>query len=180
MTPAALKKVSAEAKAAEHSGSSNLSVHGRSLLGSVGHRLRCAFRRLHAWGGVVYPRLGQGLGAFRNILNGPRRSYTTCIVVQSLTIGQFYPVLSYLRQHRHLSFTVDRDQTVSRRSEPSSRTVLIGEQPNPWNIVRLQDMMSRHRGAKQAHRYELAAPISLLSPAYLLFIRAAVCLHGRR
>ena len=67
---------------------------------------------------------------------------------------------------------VDRDQTVSRRSQPSSRTILIGEQPNPWNVVLLQDMMSRHRGAKQAHGYELAAPISLLSPAYLLCIRA--------
>ena len=66
---------------------------------------------------------------------------------------------------------VDRDQTVSRRSQPSSRTILIGEQPNPWNVVHLQDMMSRHRGAKQAHRYELVAPISLLSLAYLLCMR---------
>ena len=28
----------------------------------------------------------------------------------------------------------DRDRTVSRRSEPSSRTTLIGEQPNPWDL----------------------------------------------
>ncbi len=28
--------------------------------------------------------------------------------------------------------TADRDQTVSRRFEPNSRTTLIGEQPNPW------------------------------------------------
>ncbi len=28
--------------------------------------------------------------------------------------------------------TPDRDRTVSRRSEPSSRTALMGEQPNPW------------------------------------------------
>src|SRR5674536_336092 len=27
--------------------------------------------------------------------------------------------------------TTDRDRTVSRRSEPSSRTALMGEQPNP-------------------------------------------------
>ncbi|KAI3487185.1 hypothetical protein L1887_48933 [Cichorium endivia] len=27
------------------------------------------------------------------------------------------------------------DRTVSRRSEPSSRTALMGEQPNPWNIL---------------------------------------------
>ena len=29
----------------------------------------------------------------------------------------------------------DRDRTVSRRSEPSSRTTLIGEQPNPWDLL---------------------------------------------
>src|SRR5258705_4928600 len=64
--------------------------------------------------------------------------------------------------------TTDRDRTVSRRSEPSSRTALIGEQPNPWNLLQLQDAMSRHRGAKPERRYELLAPISLLCPAYLL------------
>jgi len=66
--------------------------------------------------------------------------------------------------------TVDRDRTVSRRSEPSSRTTLIGEQPNPWNLLQLQDVMSRHRGAKRSCRYELLKTISLLSPAYLLFV----------
>src|SRR5229473_8612216 len=66
--------------------------------------------------------------------------------------------------------TADRDRTVSRRSEPSSRTTLIGEQPNPWNLLQLQDVMSRHRGAKPERRYELLAPISLLSPAYLLSV----------
>ena len=66
--------------------------------------------------------------------------------------------------------TPDRDRTVSRRSEPSSRTALMGEQPNPWNLLQLQDAMSRHRGAKPRRRYELLAAISLLSPAYLLFV----------
>src|ERR671939_1793500 len=66
--------------------------------------------------------------------------------------------------------TPDRDRTVSRRSEPSSRTTLIGEQPNPWNLLQLQDVMSRHRGAKPLRRYELLAAISLLSPAYLLSV----------
>ena len=42
----------------------------------------------------------------------------------------------------------DRDGTVSRRSEPSSRTALMGEQPNPWDRLQPQDAMSRHRGAK--------------------------------
>jgi hypothetical protein len=64
----------------------------------------------------------------------------------------------------------DRDRTVSRRSEPSSRTTLIGEQPNPWDLLQPQDVMSRHRGAKHPRRYELLEGISLLSPAYLLSV----------
>jgi hypothetical protein len=64
--------------------------------------------------------------------------------------------------------TEDKDQTVSRRFEPSSRTTLIGEQPNPWELFHPQDVMSRHRGAKHPRRCELLAGISLLSPAYLL------------
>ena len=47
---------------------------------------------------------------------------------------------------------VDRVQTVSRRSKPNSRTPFIGEQPNPWNLLQLQDGMSRHRGAKRFRR----------------------------
>ena len=66
--------------------------------------------------------------------------------------------------------TADRDRTVSRRSEPSSRTALIGEQPNPWDLLQPQDAMSRHRGAKPRRRYELLGAISLLSPAYLLYV----------
>src|ERR671914_2975100 len=64
----------------------------------------------------------------------------------------------------------DRDRTVSRRSKPSSRTALIGEQPNPWNLLQLQDATSRHRGAKPGRRCELLDQISLLSPAYLLSV----------
>ena len=64
--------------------------------------------------------------------------------------------------------TEDKDRTVSRRSEPSSRTTLIGEQPNPWDLLQPQDAMSRHRGAKPPRRYGLLAAISLLSPEYLL------------
>ncbi len=66
--------------------------------------------------------------------------------------------------------TADRDRTVSRRSKPSSRTTLIGEQPNPWDVLPPQDVMSRHRGAKQCRRYGLLGIISLLSPAYLLSV----------
>src|ERR1700757_398968 len=66
--------------------------------------------------------------------------------------------------------TVDRDRTVSRRSKPSSRTTLIGEQPNPWDLLQPQDVMSRHRGAKPPRRCGLLGEISLLSPAYLLSV----------
>src|SRR2546421_9740997 len=64
----------------------------------------------------------------------------------------------------------DRDRTVSRRSEPSSRTALMGEQPNPWDLLQPQDAMSRHRGAKPRRRCELLGVISLLSPEYLLSV----------
>ena len=66
------------------------------------------------------------------------------------------------------TITSDRDRTVSRRSEPSSRATLIGEQPNPWALLQPQDVTSRHRGAKPPRRYELLGEISLLSPEYLL------------
>src|SRR5258706_157233 len=66
--------------------------------------------------------------------------------------------------------TVERDQTVSRRFKPSSRTTLNGEQPYPWDRLQPQDVMSRHRGAKLPRRYELLGGISLLSPAYLLSV----------
>src|SRR5512140_719131 len=62
----------------------------------------------------------------------------------------------------------DRDRTVSRRSEPSSRTALMGEQPNPWDLIQPQDATSRHRGAKPCRRCERLGKISLLSPGELL------------
>src|SRR5665647_1370026 len=66
--------------------------------------------------------------------------------------------------------TEDRDRTVSRRSEPSSRTALMGEQPNPRDLLQPQDAMSRHRGAKPSRRCGLLGRISLLSPEYLLSV----------
>ena len=99
-----------------------------------------------------------------------------------------YPAMPLMRQLVHQRFvhfgplvleaaslkspmpTADRDRTVSRRSEPSSRTALIGEQPNPWDLLQPQDAMSRHRGAKPPRRYELLVAISLLSPEYLLSV----------
>ena len=80
----------------------------------------------------------------------------------------FGPLVLKAAPLNHPTPTADRDQTVSRRSEPSSRTTLIGEQPNPWDLLQPQDVMSRHRGAKLHRRYERLDGISLLSLRYLL------------
>ena len=45
----------------------------------------------------------------------------------------------------------DRDRAVLRRSEPSSRTALTGEQPDPWELLHPQDAMSRHRDSPLAN-----------------------------
>src|SRR5260370_2811695 len=67
--------------------------------------------------------------------------------------------------------TADRDRTVSRRSEPSSRTTLNGEQPYPWDLLQPHDVMSRHRASKRPLRYGLLGVITLLSPSYLLSLQ---------
>ena len=69
-----------------------------------------------------------------------------------------------------LTRAADRDRTVSRRSKPSSRAALMGEQPNPWEVLPPQDATSRHRGAKPCRRCGLLGKISLLSPGYLLSV----------
>ena len=81
---------------------------------------------------------------------------------------QFGPLVLESSPLKHLTPAIDRDRTVSRRSEPSSRATLMGEQPNPWDLLQPQDVTSRHRGAKPPRRYELLGGISLLSPEYLL------------
>ena len=81
---------------------------------------------------------------------------------------QLGPLVLESGPRKFLTPTTDRDRTVSRRSEPSSRATLIGEQPNPWDLLQPQDVTSRHRGAKPLRRYELLGVISLLSPEYLL------------
>ena len=78
------------------------------------------------------------------------------------------PLVLVTEPHKAPTPTIDRDRTVSRRSEPSSRATLMGEQPNPWDLLQPQDVTSRHRGAKPLRRYELLGGISLLSPEYLL------------
>ena len=80
------------------------------------------------------------------------------------------PLVLGTAPHKSPTPTEDRDRTVSRRSEPSSRASLMGEQPNPWDLLQPQDETSRHRGAKPCRRYGLLGKISLLSPGYLLSV----------
>ena len=100
-----------------------------------------------------------------------RRGYPAVhLAVQPVNQGsvQHGPLVLVSDPRKFPAPTTDRDRTVSRRSEPSSRATLMGEQPNPWDLLQPQDVTSRHRGAKPPRRYELLAAISLLSPEYLL------------
>ena len=84
----------------------------------------------------------------------------------------FGVVVRDTRVFQHIARFIDSafNSTVSRRSKPSSRTALMGEQPNPWERLHPQDATSRHRGAKPSRRYGLLGKISLLSPGYLLSV----------
>jgi hypothetical protein len=116
---------------------------GRSNLGA-GFTLRC-FQRLSAPNLATQP------------CRGRDNWHTIC---------SFSWILSYYRKtpSNLRTPTTDRDRPVSRRSEPSSRAALTGEQPDPWDLLQPQDATSRHRGAKPCRRYELLGKISLLSP----------------
>ena len=58
----------------------------------------------------------------------------------------------------------DSDRSDSRRSTPSSRAALMGEQPNPWDLLQPQDAASRHRGTKPRRRWGLSGGIGPSSP----------------
>ena len=101
------------------------------------------------------------------------RSYPAMLLVKQLVHQRFVhpgPLVLETDPLKYPTPTADRDRTVSRRSKPSSRTALIGEQPNPWDLIQPQDAMSRHRGAKPPRRCGLLGEISLLSPEYLLSV----------
>ena len=101
------------------------------------------------------------------------RSYPAMLLAKQLVHHRYVHSGPLVLRADPLNFPTpaeDRDQTVSRRFEPNSRTTLIGEQPNPWDLLQPQDVMSRHRGARQCRRYERSDTISLLSPAYLLSV----------
>ena len=94
-------------------------------------------------------------------------SYPAMLLAEQLAHQRFVhsgPLVLGTASLKFLTTMIDRGQTVSRRFEPSSRTALIGEQPNPWDLLQPQDAMSRHRGAKPFRRCELLETISLLSP----------------
>jgi|SRR5664279_2366907 hypothetical protein len=99
--------------------------------------------------------------------------YSTLLLAEQWIHQRFVrlgPLVLESASCKHPTPVPDRDRTVSRRSEPSSRAALIGEQPNPWDLLQPQDATSRHRGAKPPRRCERLGEISLLSPEYLLSI----------
>ena len=94
-------------------------------------------------------------------------SYPAVLLAEQLVHQRFVhsgPLVLGTAPFKYLTPTTDRDRTVSRRSEPSSRASLMGEQPNPWDLLQPQDETSRHRGAKPPRRCGLLGEISLLSP----------------
>ena len=96
-----------------------------------------------------------------------KRGYPAMLLAEQLVHQRFVHLGPLVLETALLKFPTpvpDRDRTVSRRTEPSSRTALIGEQPNPWDLLQPQDAMSRHRGAKPRRRYGRLGAISLLSP----------------
>ena len=87
-----------------------------------------------------------------------RHSYPAMLLAEQLVHQrsvQLGPLVLESNPLKFLTPAVDRDRTVSRRSEPSSRATLMGEQPNPWDLLQPQDVTSRHRGAKPPRRCEL-------------------------
>ena len=99
------------------------------------------------------------------------RGYRAVLLAEQLVDQRFVqhgPLVLVSDLRKSPTPTTDRDRTVSRRSEPSSRATLIGEQPNPWDLLQPQDVTSRHRGAEPPRRCELLGETSLLSPEYLL------------
>ena len=75
-------------------------------------------------------------------------SYPAMLLAEQLVhhwFVHFGPLVLEAAPLKYPTPTKDRDQTVSRRFEPNSRTALIGEQPNPWDLLQPQDAMGRHR-----------------------------------
>jgi len=76
------------------------------------------------------------------------------------------PVLSYWERLPSSHLRPQRIETDLSHDglNPARGSLLIGEQPNPWDLIQPQDVMSRHRGAEPGRLCELLGPTSLLSP----------------
>ena len=114
------------------------------------------------------PYLGTGftLRCFQR-LSLPNSATQLMPLARQLVYGRFVhpgPLVLWTASLKYPARISDRDRTVSRRTEPSSRTALMGEQPNPSHLLQREDAMSRHRGAKPGRRCGLLDQISLLSP----------------
>ena len=76
----------------------------------------------------------------------------------------------------------DKDRTVSRRSEPSSRTALMGEQPNPWNVLSVERWhFHSHSTGSLSPTFVSARLVSLpvkLPSAFTLFRAISVRTEG--
>ena len=97
----------------------------------------------------------------------PERSQPAVLLAEQLAHQRFVhpgPLVLGAALLKSPARAADRDRTVSRRSKPSSRAALMGEQPNPWDRLQPQDVTSRHRGAEPPRRCELLGETSLLSP----------------
>ncbi len=73
----------------------------------------------------------------------PRLSYSAMHLAAQLTHQRSVhpgPLVLGTALLNSLTPSADRDRPVSRRSEPSSRTTLMGEQPNPWDLLQPQDV----------------------------------------
>ena len=62
-----------------------------------------------------------------------------------------------------ITLLLKRNQPGSRRSKPSSRPLLMGEQPHPCQLLHQQDRGSRRRSSKPPGRYGLLQETTQLS-----------------
>jgi len=77
-----------------------------------------------------------------------QHSYSTMLLAEQpihQRLALSGPLVLGKNPFKQLTPTADRDQPVSRRFEPSSRTFLIGEQPNAWDLLQPRAKVSRHR-----------------------------------
>ena|SRR3989344_1076464 len=108
-----------------------------------------------------------------------RRSCSACLVRQPIHQRPriIVPFVLNDPSSQTPALPTDIEQTVSRRFEPSSRSLLMGEHPHPWLLLHSQVRKSRRRCSKPRRRYihfihdfyqeqkfELLGATTLLSP----------------